>query len=95
LWAEPWGLVVTEAMAVGRPVVAFRSGGIPEQVIDGETGFLVNVGDVEAMRERILQLANDFVLSERMGESARELAERKFDVNQMVDRYLEVVAHAF
>ena len=40
-WAEPFGLVMTEAMACGTPVIAFPKGSVPEVVADGETGFLV------------------------------------------------------
>ena len=42
LWPEPFGLVMIEAMAVGTPVVAYRNGAVPEVVVDGKTGFIVN-----------------------------------------------------
>jgi glycosyltransferase involved in cell wall biosynthesis len=48
-WAEPFGLVMTEAMACGTPVIAFPEGSAPELVLDGETGFVV--GDEHAMAE--------------------------------------------
>jgi glycosyltransferase involved in cell wall biosynthesis len=41
-WPEPFGLVMTEAMACGTPVVAWRNGSVPEVVADGETGFIVD-----------------------------------------------------
>ena len=41
-WPEPFGLVMTEAMACGTPVIAFREGSAPELVVDGETGFVVD-----------------------------------------------------
>jgi glycosyltransferase involved in cell wall biosynthesis len=44
-WAEPFGLVMTEAMACGTPVVAWRNGSVPEVVADGETGFIVSSVD--------------------------------------------------
>ena len=50
-WAEPFGLVMTEAMACGTPVVAWRNGSVPEVVADGETGFIV--GSVEEMAAAI------------------------------------------
>jgi UDP-glucose:tetrahydrobiopterin glucosyltransferase len=46
-WEEPFGMVAVEAQAAGTPVIAYRSGALPEVIIDGKTGFLVPVGDVE------------------------------------------------
>ena len=57
--AETWGLTVTEAMACGTPVVATAVGGIPEQIEDGKTGFLVPAGDAVAMAARIEQVLKD------------------------------------
>ncbi|MEI9897862.1 MAG: glycosyltransferase family 4 protein [Chthoniobacter sp.] len=56
---EPFGQVVIEAMAAGKPVVATNAGGIPEIVVDGECGYLVPVGDVDAMAEKICALLAD------------------------------------
>jgi glycosyltransferase involved in cell wall biosynthesis len=53
-WAEPFGLVMTEAMACGTPVVAWRNGSVPEVVADGETGFIVSsVEEVAAAVDRV------------------------------------------
>ena len=53
---EPFGLVLVEAMSCGTPVLATRVGGIPEIVSDGETGWLVESGDSDALAERLLEL---------------------------------------
>src|SRR4029453_926419 len=53
-WAEPFGLVMTEAMACGTPVVAWRNGSVPEVVADGETGFIVSsVEEMAAAFDRV------------------------------------------
>ncbi len=54
--AEAFGKTITEAMACGTPVVATATGGIPEQMLDGETGFLAPTGDADALAERVQQL---------------------------------------
>jgi glycosyltransferase involved in cell wall biosynthesis len=81
-WEEAFGLVVAEAMALGKPVVATRVGGIPEVVVEGETGFLVERRDARAMADRILQLAADAGLRRRMGEAGRSRVEKEFDLER-------------
>jgi glycosyltransferase involved in cell wall biosynthesis len=71
-YTELLGLSVLEAMASGTPVVASRTGGLPEVVADGETGFLVTPGDVGQLHVRINQLLHDRALARRMGASARQ-----------------------
>lgn len=74
LWAEPFGIVIIEAMSSGRPIIASRIGGIPDIVSDGETGLLVAPGDPEALRQAIERLLADPALRERMGQAARKEA---------------------
>jgi glycosyltransferase involved in cell wall biosynthesis len=64
--------VAMEAMAMGRPIVASRIGGLPDIVADGETGFLVPPGDWRLLRESIQRLLDDPVLRERMGTMAKQ-----------------------
>src|SRR5690606_9323764 len=68
---ELLGLGVLEAMASGTPVVASRVGGVPELVADGETGFLVDPGDVPALRDRLAALLSDRRLAREMGDAGR------------------------
>ena len=63
--------VTLEAMASGRPIVGSRIGGIIDQVVDGETGFLVPPGDVAALRQAMARLMADPELRARMGEAAK------------------------
>jgi glycosyltransferase involved in cell wall biosynthesis len=79
-WEEPLGSVVMEAMAMEKPVVAFESGGIPELVTHGETGFLVPRGDLAAAEARIIELHNDPALRRRMGSRGRQLLLEEFSL---------------
>jgi glycosyltransferase involved in cell wall biosynthesis len=79
---------VLEALACGTPVVATAVGGIPEQIQDGATGFLVPPGDSGAMAKRIIQLLADNSLQSRIGTQAADIARKHFDLNRRVDDYL-------
>lgn len=76
LWPEPFGLVGPEAMLMKRPVVANRVGGIPEWLKDGETGILVEPGDVEALAAAINRLLIDPELARTMGEAGYRAAQQ-------------------
>lgn len=70
LWeAQP--LTIIEALACGVPVVAFRAGGMPDLIVDGENGFLVDSGDVGAFADRVGALCSDAALQRRMAAAAR------------------------
>jgi len=78
-----------EAMACGTPVVATRVGGIPEQIEDGATGFLVPAGDPGAMAERIMQLQDDEPRRKAMSVKASQRVRKQFSLERMVDEYLD------
>ena len=78
VWPEPFGLVGIEAMAYGKPVVAFRTGGITDWVAHGETGFLAENGNVSELGQRIEELLADPQLRLRMGRAARDRVSRRF-----------------
>jgi glycosyltransferase involved in cell wall biosynthesis len=72
---EGWGITNLEAAACGTPVIASNSPGIRESVRDGETGYLVQHGDVRAMAAAMSRLAADSPLVARLGVRARQFAE--------------------
>ncbi|KAA0231873.1 glycosyltransferase [candidate division KSB1 bacterium] len=86
--AEVWGLTITEALACGIPVVATEVGGIPEQINDNVSGFLIPPGDSKSMADRIIRLLTDKDLRQQMGKQAAEIARDRFDLNRQVDDYL-------
>ena len=69
--SEILGLVLLEAMACGTPVVCSAIGGMPELVIDGETGMLVPPGDSAALGEQVERILDDPALAARLGQQAR------------------------
>lgn len=75
---ESFGLSALEAMACGVPVVASNTGGLPEVVEDGVSGFLHTPGNVDAMAASIRKLLSDDELAKKMGAAARERASSKF-----------------
>ncbi len=90
--AEGMPLSVMEASSVGLPVVATRNGGIKESVVDGETGFLVEEGDVVAMAECMKRLAKEDPLCQEMGRKGRERMKELFDLPKQIDK-LDRILH--
>jgi glycosyltransferase involved in cell wall biosynthesis len=82
-----------EAMASGVPVVASRLSGIPELVVNDETGLLVEPRDVEGLAVALERLHGDAGLRRRLGKAGREKVEREFDLQRnasmLVKRFLE------
>jgi len=81
---EPFGRVIIEAMALAKPVVATSSGGVPEIVENGRTGFLVPTKNPRAISEAVMKLLNDKKLSEEMGARGRKRAEDLFDIKKNI-----------
>ena len=77
---EPFGRVVIEAMACGRPVVASRDGGIPEIIEEGLTGYLVEVGDCAGFADKVLQLLADRDLWDAMSSRAVSATHERFSI---------------
>jgi glycosyltransferase involved in cell wall biosynthesis len=81
---EPYGLVPLEAMSCQRPIVATRSGGITETVLDGRTGYVVDCGDVSALTERVSRLLTNPALAQRFGAAGRQHVQQYFDIKQYI-----------
>jgi glycosyltransferase involved in cell wall biosynthesis len=73
-----------EAMAAGLPVVSTSVGGIPEMVIENETGFLVQPGDIAALADSIERLIDDIELARRFGERGFQRAQESFSIEKNV-----------
>jgi glycosyltransferase involved in cell wall biosynthesis len=81
-WPEPFGLVMIEAMACGTPVIAYRSGAVPEVIDEGQTGFIVNgLKDAMAAARKIPELSRA---------RCREVFEQRFTSRRMASDYLQV-----
>ncbi len=86
LWHEPFGIPVIEAMAAGLPVIATRGGALPEVVVDGETGILVERGDGQGLAAAIGTLLENPALRARMGAAGRRRVQQLFTWDRSVAR---------
>ena len=78
-------VTVIEALAAGKPVVAYEVGGVPDVVREGVDGFLVEPGSTSGMAERLAQLAADRELGRRLGEAGRERVLERYGVGRLLD----------
>jgi L-malate glycosyltransferase len=84
---ESFGLAALEALSCGVPVVASRAGGLPEVIREGEAGFLLPVGDVDAMAAAVARILDDAALHRRLSQTARADTVSRFSRAPMVTRY--------
>ncbi len=87
-------LVVLEAQAMGKPVIASRVGSVPEIIEDGRTGFLCEPGDITGFAALAIRLADSEELRRMMGEAGQEKVRREFSEDAMLKRYFEAFESA-
>lgn len=87
---EGFGIVLAEANACYRPVIAYKTGGVIEIVKDGENGFLIEPLDIKSLKEKIRTLIFDEELQRNLGENGRKKVEKVFVWDRVVDRLLKV-----
>jgi glycosyltransferase involved in cell wall biosynthesis len=92
--SEGTPVAILEAGAIGLPVVSTRHGGIKDVVVEGQTGFLVEEGDVQGMAERMLCLARDASLAERLGCNARNRICAEFSMENSIDNLSRIMKNA-
>ena len=93
-YEEGFGLVYIEAALYGLPSIGARVGGVPEAVLDGETGLLVPPGQIDALSEAMQRLRTDPSRRRSMGEAAKRRAESEFSIAAMVDAYEAILYQA-
>ena len=84
-YREALSRALPQALAAGKPVVAYDFDGADEICLENETGFLVRTGDTDTVAKRLLQLAGDPVLRERLGRNGRNFVRENFSIEKMVD----------
>jgi len=93
-YQEPFPGVIMEAFALGKPVIAYKCGGIPELLQDGKNGFLTSVGDFDSIAKKIIEFKADKEKMISMGQFAREFLYKNFDeklfMNQIIAIYEEL-----
>ena len=88
---ESFGLILLNAMALKKPVIASDLGGIPEVVADKTTGLLVKPGDAQALAQAIIDLYRHPEWQAEMGEVGYQRVKEKFGLEKMVERYYQVL----
>lgn len=79
---EPFGQVIIEGMAAGKPIVATRGGAVPEIVVEGQTGLIVSMGDAEKMADAIIALLSDPARAAAMGRAGRDRIAQHFTIEK-------------
>ena len=87
---ESFGLVLLEAMACEVPVIGTLAGGIPEVIVDGETGFLCEVGDVDQISTRAIEILTDPILHKKLAFSSLQRAKTHFSQEIIISKYEDI-----
>lgn len=95
IWQEPSSMVVVEAMASGKPVIATNVGGLPERVIDGKTGYIVGARNQIELAARMIELLKNDELRIQMGNDAREHVKQFYSTRVMTNKYMQLYDQLF
>lgn len=87
---ESFGLVLLEAMACEVPVIGTLAGGIPEVIVDGETGFICEVGDVDQIATRAIEILTDPILHKKLAFSSLQRAKTHFSQEIIISKYEDI-----
>lgn len=93
-YSEGLARVLLEAQAMGKPVIGYDVGGVPEAIRDGDTGFIVPKGDVRQLADRIAELLADGTKRVEMGLRGREFVVNRFDLSSLAARHEEFYLNA-
>jgi glycosyltransferase involved in cell wall biosynthesis len=88
--SESFSPIRIEMMAAGRPGVYTKIAGSDEMIENERNGYLVPTRDSDSLAEKIMELLEDYDLTSRMGRKARETAEKKYDIDKIARRYLNL-----
>jgi glycosyltransferase involved in cell wall biosynthesis len=91
LWPEPMSYSVIQAMAHGKPVVAYDVGANSEGIIHGETGLLAEWGNITQLSSNVAKLLNDEKLAAKMGQNAIRRAQEMFSLDLMINNYKTLI----
>jgi colanic acid/amylovoran biosynthesis glycosyltransferase len=81
-------VVISQALATGLPVIATKHSGLPDQVVDGKNGFLVDEGDFKALAEKILYFINHPHIWPQLSISGRNHVKEKYDTDTLIDEQI-------
>jgi len=84
---ESFGLVALEAMACGVPCIGTNVGGIPEVIVNGETGYICELGDIKTITEKAVEILSNEEIHRRFSANSMERAENRFSAEQIVSEY--------
>ena len=90
-WYENNPLTIIESFALGTPVIGSNIGGIPEMMINEETGFLVDEGDHQGWLEELSKILNDKNLAESMGKHGKKFVQETFNWDVCAKKFLGIL----
>lgn len=90
IWYENCPFSVLETLALGKPVIGARIGGIPELIEDGKNGFLYQYDNIEELKDKIKILFQDEELRKKMGKVSLKLAKEKYDIKQFYKKIMNI-----